>query len=109
MRAVLLSGLYVWRPPLWWLIAAVAFCASGAYFLRRRAWAAFALGLSAILVTGALRMQVHAAEDHGSADVLAFADGREVIVTAHVTKEGNLRDNECQATVNRDWTLRPSK
>ena len=38
-------------------------------------------------------MQAHPAEDHGSTDVLTLADGREVIVTAHVVKEGNLRDN----------------
>ena len=37
-------------------------------------------------------MQVRAPEDHGGADVLAFADGRDLIVTAHVTKEGNVRE-----------------
>ena len=54
--------------------------------------AAFALGLSALFVTGALMMQVRLPENHGDADVLAFADGRELIVTAHVIKEGNLRE-----------------
>jgi competence protein ComEC len=37
-------------------------------------------------------MQAQPAADHGSAGVLAFVDGREVTVTAHVTKEGNLQD-----------------
>ena len=37
-------------------------------------------------------MQVRAPEDQDSAGVLAFADGRDVVVTAHVTKEGNLRE-----------------
>jgi competence protein ComEC len=87
----IVAGFYVWRPPLWWLIAAIVFYASGAHFLRRRVRAALALGLSALLVTGALRMQAHAPEDYG-ADILAFADGREVLVIAHVTKEGNPRD-----------------
>ncbi|HXM21101.1 MAG TPA: ComEC/Rec2 family competence protein [Terriglobales bacterium] len=88
----IVTGFYVWRPPLWWLIAAIVFSVSAAYFLRRRARAAFALGLSALFVTGALMMQVRAPENHGSADVLAFADGRDIMVTAHVTKEGNLRE-----------------
>jgi competence protein ComEC len=88
----IVTGFYVWRPPLWWLIAALVFCASAAYFLRRRARAALALGLSALFVLGALMMQVRVPDGHGSADILAYADGRDLVVTAHVTKEGNLRD-----------------
>jgi competence protein ComEC len=88
----IVTGFYLWRPPLWWLVAAIVFSASGAYFLRRRGATAFGLGLSALLVTGALMMQVRVPEHHGSADVLAFADGRDLVVTAHVTKEGSLRE-----------------
>jgi competence protein ComEC len=88
----IVTGFYVWRPPLWWLVAAIIFSGAGAYFLRRRAVAAFALGLSALFVTGALMMQVRAPENHGSADILTFADGRDLLVTAHVTKEGSVRD-----------------
>ena len=87
----IVTGFYAWRPPLWWLVAAMVFSASGAYFLRRRALAAFALGLSALFVTAALTMQLRVPENHAT-DVLAFADGRDLIVTAHVTKEGNLRE-----------------
>ena len=87
----IVTGFYAWRPPLWWLVAAIVFSASGAYFLRRRALAAFALGLSALFVTAALTMQLRVPEKHET-DVLAFADGRDLIVTAHVTKEGNLRE-----------------
>jgi hypothetical protein len=53
--------------------------------------AAYALALAALFVTGALLMQVRAPENQNSA--LAFAGGRDVVVTAHVTKEGNLRDH----------------
>jgi competence protein ComEC len=88
----IVAGFYTWRPPLWWLIAAIVFSGAGAYFIRRRAWAAFVLGLSALFVTGALMMQARAPQDHGGTDVLALADGRDVVVTAHVTKEGNLRE-----------------
>ena len=90
--AGIVAGFYVWRPPLWWLVAALTLCASGVYFLRRRPRAAFALGLSALFVTGALMMQVRVPGNQDSRGVLAFADGRDVIVTAHVTKEGNLRE-----------------
>jgi len=88
----IVAGFYVWRPPLWWLVAAIVFSAAGAYFLRRRARAALALALSDLFVTGALLMQVRTPENLGSAGVLAFADGRDLVVTAHVTKGGNLRE-----------------
>ena len=88
----IVTGVYVWRPAVWWLVGAVAFCASGTYFLSRRSYAAFALALSVLFVTGALMMQVRVAGNTGSTDVLSFADGREVIVTGHVVKEGNLRE-----------------
>jgi competence protein ComEC len=84
------AGFYLWRPPLWWLVAAIAFSASGAYFLFRRPRPAFALALSVIFVTGALMMQVRAPENQERTGVLAFADGRDVVLTAHVIKEGNL-------------------
>jgi competence protein ComEC len=88
----IVTGFYLWRPPLWWLAAAIVFSASGAYLLRRRARAAFAVGLSALFVTGALMMQVRSPENDGNADILAFADGRDLFVTAHVTKEGSLHN-----------------
>jgi competence protein ComEC len=84
-------GTYAWRPPLWWLIALIFFSVSGAYFVRRRAAAAFVLGLSAIFVAGALTIQVRTPNSGGNG-VIAFADGRDLIITAHVVKEGNLRD-----------------
>jgi competence protein ComEC len=89
--AGILAGGYTWRPPLWWMIAVVVFAASGAYFLRRRARMAIALGLSALFVTGALVIQVRT-PNSGDTGVLAFADGRDLLVTAHVAKEGNLRE-----------------
>ena len=88
----IVTGVYVWRPALWWLVGAVGFCVAGAYFLRRRSYASFALALSALFVTGALMMQVRVPASADGADVLSFADGREVIVTGHVVKEGNLRE-----------------
>jgi competence protein ComEC len=88
----IVTGFYVWRPPLWWVVAAIVFSVSATYVLRRRRRAALLLGLSALFVTGALRMQVRLPENHSSGEILAFADGRDLILTVHVTKEGNLRE-----------------
>ncbi len=52
---------------------------------------AFALGLSALFAAGAVTIQLRAPSDRNSLDVLSVADGRDVLVTAHVTREGNLR------------------
>jgi competence protein ComEC len=86
----IVTGFYVWRPPLWWLVAAMMFLTSAAYFLRRRTQAAFALGLLGLWGTGALMMQVRVPGNESGAGILVLADGRDLIVTAHVTKEGNL-------------------
>jgi hypothetical protein len=89
-----------------WLAAGVAFAASGAYFLRRRSRAAYALALAALVVRRALMMQVRPPENQNRP--LAFADGHDVMVTGHVTKEGNLRDHGRGDS--QQWLdLRPSK
>lgn len=85
-------GSYAWRPPLWWVVATLAFLGAGAYYVRRRVWAAFALALGACFFTGALAIQASTARTPTDDGVLAFADGEEVAVTAHVTHEGEIRD-----------------
>jgi competence protein ComEC len=88
----IVTGFYVWRPPLWWLIAAVVFSASAAYLLRSRAKIAFALGLAALFVTGAWMMQARTTDNQSATNILVFADGREVIITGRVVKEGILQE-----------------
>jgi competence protein ComEC len=84
-------GIYIWRPPTWWLLAAICFSTFGAYFVRRRAWTASLLGWSTLFAAGALTIQVHSPIDSGGSRLLAFADAREVQVTAHVKAEGAVR------------------
>jgi competence protein ComEC len=84
-------GVHMWRPPLWWLIAELVFAIAGMYFLRRRVYLARALGLCALFVSGALTVQVRVKNDSGNATLTQFTDGDDVIVTAHVTREGNRR------------------
>lgn len=85
-------GEYAWRPPMWWLVAFLSALGFAGYFLRRRPWAAFLLGLTALTVAGALNVQSRSPRNSGAQEILAFAQGRdEVVVTAHVIKEGTLQ------------------
>jgi len=86
-------GLYAWRPPLWWLVAAIVFAASGIYFSKQRVWASYALGLGTVFVIGALSIQAGNSSSSGEASVLEFADGSEVSITAHVIAEGIQRSD----------------
>lgn len=81
-------GSYLWRPAVWWMIAGIFFTFSGAYFLHRRTWAALALGFSTLIAAGAFCIQVRPPADVGDINILQFTDGREVVLTAHVIKEG---------------------
>jgi competence protein ComEC len=85
------AGVYMWRPALWWLVAAGAFIVFASYFLRRRAGTAKLVGLCALFAAGALTIQVRGADNLGDSGLLQFANGEEVVVTAHVTRGGNLR------------------
>jgi competence protein ComEC len=82
-------GHYAWRPPLWWLIAGLVFGFSAAYYCRRRARVGIALALSSLLVFGALTIQVRGSASDGITDASQL-DGQEVVVTAHVIREGSL-------------------
>jgi hypothetical protein len=83
------AGVFAWRPALWWLAVTVLFSMFGAYFTRRRPWAALALGLAAICAAGALAIQVRSLADTGST-LLPLGDGEEVLVTGHATTDGTV-------------------
>jgi len=75
----------------WWLAAAIAFPLFAMACRQRHRREAWALGLSALFVTGAFAIQLHPPMDQSSLAILPWADGRDLLITAHVTKEGNLR------------------
>lgn len=81
------AGTYCWRTPMWWLVATVWFAAAVVYWLGRRPWAAYVLAASVLCGAGALRTELRVTPDLGFA-ILPFADGQELIVTAHVRKPG---------------------
>jgi hypothetical protein len=86
-------GVHAWRPPLWWVVAWIVFALSGAYLLRRRTRSAFIVGLGAIFFLGALMVQVRGSDEADDSGWTRLADGTEVGVTAHVTKEGTLQED----------------
>jgi hypothetical protein len=86
------TGVHAWRPPLWWVVAWIVFTLSGTYWLGRRGRAAFVVALDALFFSGALLVQVRSPGDTDNSGWTRFADGTEVMITAHVTKEGVLHD-----------------
>jgi competence protein ComEC len=89
-------GVRAWRPPSWWVIALVAFALAASKFLSRRAWLAKGLSLGMWLFLGAfliqIRTQPHDENKPGVPPISDLADGRTLILTAHVIKEGYAQE-----------------
>ena len=77
------------------MIAVVVFVFAASWFLRKRAWLAKALSLGAWVLLGAFLIQVRGQRpDEPSQDgarLFALADGRPVVLTARVMREGYAR------------------
>jgi competence protein ComEC len=89
------TGERLWRPPSWWVIALVALILAALFFLSRRAWLAKSLSFGAWFLLGALLIQVRDQPDQvqKNADRLSLlADGRSVLLTAHIIREGYAPD-----------------
>ena len=84
------TGVHMWRPPVWWIVASAAFIVFAILLLRRRGRAAKLVGLCAVFASGALAIQVRPPSNLGGSDLLQFGDGREVTVTGHVIRDGTL-------------------
>ncbi len=89
----IIAGAHAWRPASWWVAAGTAFLGAGIYFVQRRKWLGWSLALGAFFLAGALHIQLH-----GPAAVLDTKlqpfDGQEVEITAHVIRDGRLREEE---------------
>ena len=90
--AGIVAGLYLGRPASWWVAAGAAFLAAGLYFVRRRKWLGVGLALGAFFLAGALHIQVRGPANLLDTSLQPFADGQQVEMTAHVTREGRLRE-----------------
>jgi competence protein ComEC len=87
----IICGAYAWRPPLWWLVAAVTFILGGRYFAHRRWWLGCPCALLGLVAVGALAIQLRNFREPTDQGVLALADEHEVKVTAHVIRGGEIR------------------
>ena len=73
----------------------VAFVFAASWFLPKRAWLAKVLSLGAWFILGAFVIQIRGQEmneSHDAARILGLADGRRVILTARVMREGYARE-----------------
>jgi len=86
-------GVRAWRPPSWWIVAALALILAAAWFLRRRAWLAKGLSLATWILLGALLVQIRGPAV-GDSRIFALADGQELPITAHVIREGYVRSSD---------------
>jgi competence protein ComEC len=88
----IVAGVYAWRPASWWVVAGVAFLAAGLYFVRRRKWLGVSLALGSFFLAGALHIQLRGPASLLATSLQPFADGQQVEMTAHVTREGSFRE-----------------
>jgi competence protein ComEC len=85
----ILFGSYAWRPFFWWLVAMLVFIACAAYLCRRRVREAFLIACAALFTIGAITIQLR---PPAGAMSCSGIDGQDVVITAHVIREGALRE-----------------
>ena len=87
----IVAGVYLWRPTVWWIVAGSFFVAAALYFSRRRIWLGWALVLGALVFFGALHVQIRGASARFDTSIQPYADGQELQIIAHVTRDGRLQ------------------
>jgi competence protein ComEC len=87
----IIAGVYVWRPDSWWIAAAVAFAAAAFLLVRRRYALGLALALATLFLAGALHIQLRGTLPRLDTSILPYANGQELEITAHVTRDGRVQ------------------
>jgi competence protein ComEC len=81
-------GVYVWRPMLWWAVAALLLAVSAAYWSERRPRVGWAVALVIFFLCGSLNVQLQGAVPRLDTGIQPYADGQELQITGHVTRDG---------------------
>ncbi len=90
----IVAGSFVWRAPQVWLIAFLIAAIGVCILFRRAPGLAFALALLALVPLGGFYLQLFDASQTTPPNLEAFATGEGTVdVTAHVTREGIVRDS----------------
>lgn len=87
----IVAGTYMWRPALWWVVAAAVFATASTYFLHRRQWLATTLTLGSFFPVGALHIQICRPSSIPDTTIQAFAGRPDLQIVAHVIRDGRLR------------------
>lgn len=86
------AGVYLWRPVLWWTLAAALFIGAAAYFTPRRSCPGWALALGAFFLVGAFHIQLRGGSPQIDTSIDPYTDRHELQVTAHVTRDGRIQE-----------------
>jgi competence protein ComEC len=86
----IVTGSHVTGPLTLWLGAIAVFVAAGWYYRNRRICLGFTCALAAFGMLGAVGIQLRGS-GAPVAMTPALLDGKEVVITAHVTREGEIR------------------
>lgn len=87
----IVAGVFCWRPPLWWVLAAVGFAGAAAFFSLRRPGPGWVLAFGVLFLAGALEVQVQGTASRVDTSIQPIADGRAVGVTGHVIRDGRVQ------------------
>lgn len=87
----IVAGVYLWRPTLWWIVAAVSFAAAATYFARRQSTFGWTLALGAFFLAGAFHVQARGESARLDTSIQPYANGQQLQITAHVTRDGRLQ------------------
>ena len=85
------AGFYLWRPTLWWVVAAASFVMAAAYFANRRSGIGWLLALGAVFLAGAFHIQARAASTRLDTAIELYADRQELQIIAHVTRDSRVQ------------------
>ncbi len=86
-----ITGIYWWRPPLWWVVAGCAFAGAAFYFASRRCRFGWTLALSAFFLAGAFHVQVREASTRLDTSIAPYANGDAIEITGHVIRDGRMQ------------------